>query len=331
MKSFLGALLGLWIVCGFGHADEITPLGHGLNLGNFLEAPHEGAWSDGRLLKESDFSTIQAAGFTVVRVPIRWAAHVGPGPDFTIDPTFLSRVDWVVAQAEKNHLQAILDYHNDDELMKHPDANGNRFVAIWKQIAGHYQTAPDSIFFELLNEPYGKLDAARWNALLARALAVVRETNPTRTVVVGPVQWNGIGSLKNLVLPENDRHLVVTFHYYSPMQFTHQGASWIEGSTPWLGTTWEATDKEKQAVLKDFAQADAWGKAHDRPLYMGEFGSFEKGDMASRARWTAFVARTAESSGFAWTYWEFCSGFGAYDPVINQWRLPLLQALLPKS
>ena len=52
--------------------------------------------------------------------------------------------------------------------------------------------------------------------------------------------------------------------------------------------------------------------------------------MDSRARWTAFVARTAEAHSFAWTYWEFCSGFGVYDPVAHAWREPLLNALLPQ-
>jgi len=36
---------------------------HGVNLGNFLEAPVEGEWSGGRPLQESDFSNIRQAGF----------------------------------------------------------------------------------------------------------------------------------------------------------------------------------------------------------------------------------------------------------------------------
>jgi endoglucanase len=304
-----------------------STLGHGVNLGNMLEAPREGAW--GATIQEDYFSIIRQAGFTVLRVPIRWAAHVSPAPDYTLDPAFLSRVDWVVTQAEKNNLQAILDYHNDDALMHDPDVNADRFVAIWKQIAGRYKDAPGSILFELLNEPNGKLDAPRWNDLLAKTMAAVRMTNPNRTIVVGPVQWNGIGALPKLVLPDNDRNLLVTVHFYDPMTFTHQGAGWVQGSDKWLGNTW-GTDAEKQAVTQAFDKAAAWGGAHQRPIFLGEFGAFSKGDMASRARWTAFVARTAESHGFPWAYWEFCSGFGVYDPQARAWRQPLLDALMPK-
>ena len=277
----------------------------------------------------NDFSIIKQAGFNLIRVPIRWSAHVGPAPDYAINPAFFARVDWVVAQAEKNNLTASLDYHNDDALMKHPDANADRFVATWKQIAEHYKDAPASIFFELLNEPYGKLDAAHWNDLQAKTLTAVRATNPTRTVVVGPVQWNGIGALDKLVLPDADRNLLVTVHFYDPFHFTHQGAEWAEGSKAWLGTTW-GTEADQQAVTQSFDQAAAWGTAHNRPMYLGEFGAYSKSPIEGRARWTAFVARTAEKHGMAWTYWEFCSGFGAYDPVAKAWRQPLLDALLPK-
>jgi endoglucanase len=262
-------------------------------------------------------------------VPICWSAHVGPAPTFTIDPAFLTRIDWVVAQAEKNGLAASLDYHNDDALMQDPDANGDRFVAIWTQIAEHDKDAPPSILFELLNEPNGKLDAPHWNALLARTLTVVRATNPTRTVIVGPVHWNSIGALRDLVLPEGDTHLLATVHYYDPFHFTHQGASWVPNMDQYLGTKWLGTDAEKKAVTDDFTTAYKWGVDHHRPMYLGEFGSFSKGDMASRARWTACVARTAEARGMAWSYWEFCAGFGAYDPTARQWREPLLKALLP--
>lgn len=304
-------------------------LGRGINLGNALEAPHEGAW--GVTLQEGYFAAIQKAGFSTVRVPIRWSAHASAQPPYTIDPPFLARVDWVVAHAQAHGLHAILDFHNDDELMKDPAAQQERFLGIWRQIAEHYQSEPSAILFELLNEPNGKLDAGTWNNLLAQALGVVRATNPDRLVVVGPVAWNGIRALPDLVLPENDHRLVVTVHYYDPMKFTHQGASWITGSTPWLGTTWQGTDAEKQAVEMALDQASAWGRAHQRPMFLGEFGAYSQGDMDSRQRWTSYVARTAEAHGMPWAYWEFCSGFGAYDPAVNQWRAPLLTALIPEA
>jgi endoglucanase len=347
MRTFLATFFGSWILLGLADAQttnggaapwpdiDYASFGvksladlHGMNFGNFLEAPKEGMW--GETFQEDYFPVIKKAGFNFVRVPVRWSGHIGPAPDYKIDPTFQERVDWVLANCEKNKLVASLDYHNDEEVVKDPDAYADRYVKIWKQVAKHYKNAPPSIFFELMNEPHDKLDDARWNALLVRALAAVRASNPTRTVVVGPTRWNGISKLQELVLPESDRNLLVTVHYYDPMTFTHQGAEWIgPASQGWMGTKW-GSDADKQAVVKDFNTAAAWGKAHHRPMYLGEFGAFSKSPIEGRAQWTAFVARAAESHGMPWTYWEFCDGFGAYDKTTKTWREPLLDALHPE-
>ncbi len=112
--------------------------------------------------------------------------------------------------------------------------------------------------------------------------------------MVGPVGWNGIGDLPTLELPEDDRRLVATVHYYSPFQFTHQGAKWVgPESSSWLGNKWTGTKKERQAVMLDLDKAITWAVEHRRPMWLGEFGAYNKADMDSRARWTAFVADEA--------------------------------------
>jgi len=156
---------------------------------------------------------------------------------------------------------------------------------------------------------------------------VVRKTNPRRIVIIGPTQWNSISELKNLELPD-DRHLIATVHYYSPFEFTHQGAEWNPDTNRWLGTRWTGSGAEKQAVERDFDTAAEWSKKHHRPIYLGEFGSYGKADMDSRARWTRFVRQSAGARGFSWAYWEFAAGFGVYDREAKAWREPLLKALI---
>jgi endoglucanase len=307
----------------------VRNLGHGINLADALEAPREGLW--GVTLREDYFATIQNAGFTTVRIPICWSAHASLTSPYEVEPAFFSRIDWVVAEAKAHHLNAILDFQNDNNLIAAPEESEERFLATWLQIAQRYQHEPPSILFELLNEPHGQLDGIKWNALLARTIAVIRPTNPTRFIVVGPVSWNKISALRLLVLPAEDKFLVVTVHYYEPMTFTHQGAPWEKTSITWLGTKWPTSEAERETVDHDFDAAVAWTSAHDRPLLLGEFGTYEKGDIDSRQRWTKCVARSAEAHGMAWAYWEFCGNFGAYDPAENKWRSPLLQALQPNE
>lgn len=135
--------------------------------------------------------------------------------------------------------------------------------------------------------------------------------------------------MSTLDLPANDAHIIATFHYYQPFQFTHQGASWEKDGLSWLGTTWNGTDAKKKAITDAFDSVAAWSKAHNRPILLGEFGSYFKADKDSRIRWMEFVAREAEARDFAWIYWEFCSGFGIYDRTTEQFFKPLLNALIP--
>jgi len=315
-------------------ADKMNQrLGRGVNFGNALEAPKEGDW--GVVIKDEFFPAIKAAGFSSVRIPISWPAHAATTAPYTIDAAFFARVDEVVAQAHKNHLLAILDMHNYDALMKDPQAEKARFIALWQQIAAHFQSAPEDLLFELLNEPNGNLNYAAWNDLIKEVLPVIRSNNPTRYLVIGPAGWNGVTYLDPLELPASDTHIIVTFHYYSPMQLTHQGASWVTGSDAWMGTTWSGSAADRDPIRADFDAAVAWALNHHRPLFLGEFGCFSNADPVSRLAWTSYIARLAEARNISWNYWNFSQGdgntpgFGVYDAASDVWRKPLLEALIP--
>jgi len=303
-------------------------LGRGINLGNALEAPKEGDW--GLKLEADYFKQIKAAHFDTVRVPVRWSAHAAEEAPYTIDADFFKRVDWVLDQCEANHLNAVLNVHHYDALDKDPDKHTARLVALWQQIATRYKDRPAGVYFELYNEPHDKLTADKWNDAVAKVLAEVRKTNPTRPVIVGPVSWNSFRSLPQLKLPE-DKNLIVTVHYYEPMTFTHQGADWAPPKIRDLkDQTWEGTDAQMAELRNALDAAAKWAKENKRPVFLGEFGAYSKADMASRAKWTKAVAREAEARGFSWAYWEFASGFGAYDKDKKEWREPLLKALMEK-
>ncbi len=302
-------------------------LGRGVNLGNALEAPNEGDW--GVTLYEEYFALIEQGGFDSVRIPIRWSAHVATRSPYAIAPAFFERVDWAVEQALSRDLLVVINMHHYEEMFEDPESEQERFLALWRQIAEHYADYPPELLFEILNEPHGALSVSRWNALLKETLEVIRESNPTRVVVIGPVNWNNVDALGSLQLPEDDRHIIATFHYYEPFHFTHQGAEWAQGADAWLGTTWDGSETQRRAVVVDFDRAAEWGRRRNRPLYLGEFGAYSKADMDSRARWTAFVARTAEEHGISWAYWEFCAGFGVFDRARGAWNEPLWEALIP--
>lgn len=297
-----------------------------INLGNALEAPNEGDW--GITVQEDYFQIIKDAGFTSVRIPVRFSAHAGTESPFTLNQLFMMRIDQVIEQALDRDLIVILDFHHYEEIMQYPQEHKQRFLKIWEQLAVRYKEKPGELIFEILNEPNNQLTSDLWNEYLEEAIQQIRETNPERTLVVGSFLWNSITGLSSLRLPQDD-FLIVTFHYYNPFEFTHQGADWVPGSNDWLGTTWEGTDAQQSAVESDLNEAVTWSVLNGRPLFLGEFGAYNPADMASRANWTAFVARACEEREISWAYWEFAAGFGAFDPENYQWRLPLIEALIP--
>ena len=302
-------------------------IGRGINLGNILEAPKDRAWHD--RLEEEYFDRMAEAGFDSVRIPVRWSDYADESPPYTIDPAFMARVDWAIEQVLERRMVAIVNIHHYHEFMEDPAQHKARVLGIWKQLSEHYRNQPPALYFEVMNEPSRKVTAEIWNDVQNESIRLIRKTNPRRAILVAPIGWNRIEQLEHLVLPPGDRNLIASIHYYEPFVFTHQGASWVNRDIP-VGTPWAGSDAEKKAVSEEFDTADRWAKANGVPLHLGEFGAYDKADMASRIRWTACVRAEAERRGISWNYWEFCSSFGVYDPVKGTWRQDLLDALMPE-
>lgn len=279
-------------------------------------------------MQDRHFRLIKEAGFDHVRINLHPFKFMGDAPDYAINPAWLETLDWAVAQALGNDLVAILDMHEFTAMARDFAGLKAKYLAVWEQLAPRYQDAPDTVFFELLNEPNGELTVALWNAFLVEPYDIVRRTNPDRTLIIGPAFWNGIDYIEDLKLPEADRNIIVTVHYYHPMPFTHQGASWSEFRDR-SNVTWLGTPEEQQAIARDLGTVQAWAEKEQRPIYLGEFGAYEKADMASRARYTAAIARRAEHLGWSWGYWQFDSDFVVYDIDQDAWVTPILNALIP--
>src|SRR5437660_11172198 len=118
LSAFSNAALVTTYAADAPSQTDAVLLGRGINLGNALEAPHEGDW--GVRLKEEYFERIAAAGFDSVRIPVRWSAHAAEAPPYTIDEKFIERVDWTVDQALKRKLSVVLNMHHYDGMMDDP-------------------------------------------------------------------------------------------------------------------------------------------------------------------------------------------------------------------
>ncbi|MEI7731967.1 MAG: glycoside hydrolase family 5 protein [Verrucomicrobiota bacterium] len=291
-------------------------LGRGINIRRMEE------------LGESHYRAIKDAGFQHIRIPLFPFKYMKSKSGFDIQPVFFSQLDTAVRCALAHDLMVTLDLHEHKEMRKDPVGTQGKFLAAWRQIAPHCKDYPSQVVFEIANEP--PMSPELWNALYPQALKIIRASNPSRTVLVGaPVRGCHIPYLKDLRLPENDRNLIATVHYYDPFAFTHQGVAFSEHFKDVSGVNWSGTEQEKKAITEAFDFAQKWSEEHHCPINMGEFGTGSKGAMEERIRWTSFVVRQMEARHWSWSFFEFDQpDFGIYDKASGKWLGGIRDTLL---
>ncbi len=308
-------------------ADQVAAMGAGVNLFEGDDPYFAGKSSK---FKDADIQNIAAAGFKTIRVPLFAFKHI-VDTQGDLDPDYLKKLDHLVDLATAANLNIILDEHNYEECAKDVDGCGVLLPNVWYDLALRYQTAPSNVIFELLNEPNGNMDAATWNAWIPDLVAQIRQFDPKRNLIIGPVMWNSPDQLDTLKLPADD-HIIVTFHYYQPMEFTHQGASWVPAYTNTSGVRWTGSADETAAIATTFDKVKAWSTANNRPIFLGEFGSYAKvnKNLDDRVAWTRAVSKAAADRGFARALWvyEGSKGFGIHDADGDTWVEPLKDAVV---
>ena len=233
-------------------------------------------------------------------------------------------------------LNVILDLHKavgaycdcgeGNNLLTDP-ALQDRFVALWEEIERRYHdhAAP----FEILNEITGP-DSTAWNKLAARTVAALRRLNPSRTIIIGSMNYNTPDTLKDLQLFD-DENVIYTIHSYAPYEFTHQrsiiqpNAAIYNRAMPYPGDieryrdyqrymfknehAYEQYDRMDNRYIEDGLRPamDFMTQHPDKQLYFGEFGTIRHADIRSRENWMRDVIGIAKREGWAYSVWNYLS------------------------
>jgi endoglucanase len=331
----------------------------GINLGNCLDAPSEGAW--GTMISAKHFEMAAAAGLDHVRLPSRFSTpeRSDVKPPFAIKEEFFKRVDWAIEQALSRKLSIIVDVHHFEDMNKDPLGHKERLFAFWRQISERYAKRGPEVAFEILNEPTEKLEPRLLNEITKEVIKIIRVKNPKRLIIANSYFWANARRLAELDLPK-DANVIASFHHYEPILFTHQGASWMEphyqtrgvlfpGPPPtplvpvatteaWVNDWFKAynekpaatTPSGPPAVFEYMDFATKYVKATGKRVYLGEFGAIENADTQSRENYVWLVRTEAERRGFGWAYWDDGGSFKAMNPVAGNWNEGLRKALLDK-
>ena len=126
--------------------EVIEKIKRGINIGNTLEPPTEGEWNNGPL-QEYYFDDYKNAGFTCIRIPVRWDKHTTETAPYVIQTSWLDRVEQVVDWGLERDLYIIINAHHEWWLVdNYSDPNMRaRFDSIWTQIAERFKNKSGGI------------------------------------------------------------------------------------------------------------------------------------------------------------------------------------------
>tara|TARA_R110000796_G_scaffold23561_5_gene67384 strand:+ start:181 stop:1179 length:999 start_codon:yes stop_codon:yes gene_type:complete len=305
------------------YKPPVSPVQRCMNLSGALEGPSEGVW--GYTVRMSDIDRIADAGFDTIRLPVRWSAHADHRRPYELDSDMLARTDEIIDHALAKGMKVILNVHHYHHIHHNPSRHERRLEGIWKQLAAHYAAYPDTLIFEVLNEPNTKMTVKRTDALNKRIVALIRKTQPDRWIILATAEW---GSLTGLIesQPPHDPRIILSWHYYDPFSFTHQGVEFFK-PTPPAGAEW-GSEEDQARMAEDFRAAASFRDTHGMPLLLGEFGVFDAASVDERVKWISTVRHLSESNQFGWCHWGFSSNFRAYDPEKEAWIEPIRAALM---
>lgn len=353
------ALFGLGAAPPPSRPAPSPPLTRGVNLSEWFQAADAGA-IDGCHYGPHDFTQLRSMGIDTVRLPMNLTALSSGAPDYTIDPRVLTALDRVVGWAREAGLTLVLDNHTETSVPGR--ARLDVLTKLWTQLATRYRGSGASLVYEVLNEPNYASDAddgitddaqgaQAWADRQGQVIQAIRAIDGKTPILVGGVDWNGLGGepwrshpAGLAALPTySASNIIYGFHFYEPMLFTHQGASWAlakpgvsmadvrdipfpydaarmpampgEYAGTWVGDAWKSYPQEGTAaylqqrlqVARDFAAT------HHVRVIAGEYGALQDvAPPADRVAWYRTVAAALDADGIPRIQWDYHHGFGIF-------------------
>jgi endoglucanase len=337
----------------------------GTNLSHWLSQSEERGEERRQHIQEDDFERLEQLGFDFVRIPIDEVQFWDE--DGNKLPEAWDLLTNALQLAAKHHLRAIVDLHiirshyfnavneggSSANTLFTSDEAQQGLINMWYQLSDVLKGfSNDSVAYEFMNEPVAD-DHEQWNQLVAKVHKALREREPQRTLVVGSNRWQGYETMKYLKVPEGDKNIVLSFHYYNPMLLTHYGAWWTPlgkytGKVNYPGVLVSKEDYEAapdslkpmlepfttqewnvDKIREDFKDAIEVAKRYGLQLFCGEWGVYEPVDRELAYRWTKDMLSVFDEFNIAWTTWCYDADFGFWDQKKHDYKdKPLVDLLM---
>lgn len=307
----------------------------GVNLGGWLS---QCDYSEERLnyfITEPDFAVIASWGLDHVRIPVDY--NVLENDDGSYKAEGFARIENALNLAAKYGLNVVLDLHKtagfsfdfgeSESGFFENEAYQERFCRLWEELAKRFGNRPDTVAFELLNEVTEKRFIDVWNEVANRCIRRIRAYAPDTLILVGSYWNNSPESVKDLAAPYDDK-VVYNFHCYSPLKFTHQGATWTREIVQEERYSFEEMDITPQLFEELFASAIEKAQRHGADVYCGEYGVIENATPEDTLKWFKAINSVFEKHGIARAAWSYKRmNFGLSDTRLDAVRDELIKYL----
>mgnify|MGYP001350180797 CR=1 FL=1 len=305
-------------------------------------------------LRESDLKTLSLDwGANLIRWQLIQTAH-----DISVDSNYQAYDKWL--DAELAHMdeglrwagtmgtKIVIDLHSPPGGLKssggYKAAIGdfwtdthaqNKFVQVWQKIAQRYKGDNRIWGYDLVNEPVDDNTSETcmdWQELSLATAKAIREIDPQRTLIIEPPQW---GSAQGFVgfHPIPVSNIVYSFHFYLPMEFTHQGVFGPSEPVTYPGRI-AGVDWNKTQIQAAMAPAIEFAQRYRVHMYVGEFSAIRWAPGAEK--YISDLIDTIEDHGWDWTYhayrewdgWSVEHGTNKNDHTVATSPTPRKQVLL---
>ncbi len=326
------------------NSSENFAIRTGVNISHWLSQNDKRGEERKREITRSDFDKIASMGFDHVRIPIDevqfWDSLGNKEPEaFAL---LHNAVEWAFAA----NLRVIIDMHiirshyfvSESNKLWTDTLEQQKLVNFWLQLSGELQRYPNSkLAYEIMNEAVAK-DPDDWNKVFNKAISALRVHEPHRKIVVGSNMWQIPSTFPALKLPENDRNIILSFHFYIPIALTHHAASWVPtaeytGPVNYPGqivdtSQYKGLSEKAVSVMREYANgyftkevlkkqmmpAIEFAQKHKLPLYCGEFGVYPTIPEDIMLRWYKDVCEDFNENNIAYCHWCYKGDF----PVVEK-------------
>lgn len=304
----------------------------GVNLGGWLsQCCHEVSHYDSFIGKE-DIEKIAIWGLDHVRLPIDYnLVEDNSGNPVTAGYTY---IDNAVKWCGEAGINLVLDLHKTAGFSFDKGENENgffeneelqeRFYQLWERLSERYGSYSNRVAFELLNEVTDKSYSDVWNDIIYKCIKRIRANAPDTVIIVGGYWQNSPDALPDIIKPYDDK-TVLSFHCYDPLNFTHQGAPWVEGMDPTFRMSFDENEMTPDFFAGRFSSAIKTAEKYNAALYCGEYGVIDRTAPKDVLKWYMSINeafRKFDISHSAWNYKE--KDFG----LSGEWIAPVIDELI---